>query len=310
MALLLFPISAPAKDWLRLFAAEMPELEVRTLDNLGDPADIDVVAVGHNTPKGTVAKLPRLQLIASLMAGQEFLLNDPTLPKDIPIVRTGEPDGDVMMNETALMHVLRHHKYMPEFALAQQRHEWKQMPRLRADERRVGVMGLGLIGLAIAKMLRDHGFKVAGWARKPRDVEGIEVYHGRDQLAAFMARSDIAVNLLALTKETENFFNRDVFALLPKAAQFINLARGHHVVDADLIAALDSGQLLAATLDVFRQEPLPPESPLWAHPRITVMPHFSRRIDPATIVPRICENIRLLRAGRPLRYLVDREAGY
>jgi glyoxylate/hydroxypyruvate reductase len=309
MALLLAPLGGNPGEWARLIAQAMPQLEIRIFPEIGDPAGIDVAAVAR-VPPGTLAKLPNLRLIVSLFAGQETMLADTTVPRHLPIVRAGDPDGDVMMNETALLHVLRHHRLLPDYALAQGRREWQRLAVLRASERKVGVMGLGPIGLGVAKALRDHGFDVAGWARRPREVEGIAIYHGSEQLAAFLARSEILVNLLPLTPATENILGRDAFALMPRGAALVNLARGHHVVDGDLIMALDQGQLAAATLDVFREEPLPRENPLWAHPRITVMPHVSRRHDARDVVPRIVENLRRLERGEPLTQLVDRAAGY
>jgi glyoxylate/hydroxypyruvate reductase A len=309
MALLLAPLGGAAAEWRRLFAAELPGLDIRLFPEIGDPGDIDIAAVAR-VPPGTLAQLPKLRLIISLMAGQETLLADRTMPAHVPIVRAGDPAGDAMMNETALLHVLRHHRLLPEYQLAQQRRDWKRLAVLRAGERRVGVLGLGQIGLAVAKYLRDHGFDMAGWARAARPVEGIAVYHGREQLAAFLGRSEIVVNLLPLTGETENILDRAAFAHMPKGAALVNLARGQHVVDRDLIAALDAGHLAAATLDVFREEPLGKESPLWQHPRITVMPHVSRRHDPADIVPRVAENVRRLARGEPLLQPVDRAAGY
>jgi glyoxylate/hydroxypyruvate reductase A len=309
MALLISPIGRPSPEWKRLFAAEMPGLEVRVFPEIGDPAEIEAAAIAR-IPPGTLAAMPKLRLIISLMAGQETLLADRTLPADVPIVRCGNPDGDQMMSETALLHVLRHHRLLPDYQLAQQRREWKRLPVLRTAERKVGVLGLGQIGLGIAKYLRDHGFLTAGWARTKRAIEGIEVYAGRDQLGAFLGRSEIVVNMLPMTGETENILDRAAFAAMPKGGAVVNLARGQHVVDRDLIAALDEGHLAAATLDVFREEPLGKESPLWGHPRITVMPHVSRRHDPIDIVPRIAENLRRLASGEPLLQPVDRQAGY
>jgi glyoxylate/hydroxypyruvate reductase A len=309
MALLLAPIGSRGPDWLRYIAAEIPDLEVRIWPEVGNKADIEIAAVTH-LPHGVLASLPNLRLIISLTAGAEVLMSDPDLPRGVPIVRSSEPDGDPMMNETALMHVLRHHKLTHEYLLSQQRHEWKPLARVRADERKVGVMGLGMIGLPCAQALARHGFRVAGWARRPKAVDGVDVFAGRAQLPAFLARTEILVNLLAVTPQTENILCRETFDLLPKGACVINLARGQHVVDADLIDALDRGQLAAATLDAFRIEPLPKESPLWAHPRITIMPHVARRLDPATIAHRVCENILRLRRGEPLLYPIDRDAGY
>jgi len=309
MALLLIPLGGAASEWRSAFAAELPDLEIRIWPEIGDASEIEIAAVGP-APRGALAALPNLRLIVSLLAGQEILLSDPTLPRHVPIVRASNPDGDAMMNEIALLHVLRHHRHLTEYQLQQQRREWKAQPRVRAGEKKVGVMGLGLIGLAIARTLRAHGFDVAGWARNPRDIPGIQVFHGPDQLPAFLGRSEIVVNMLALTKATENILCRATFALMPRGAAVINLARGQHVVDADLIAALDAGQLAAATLDVFRQEPLPADSPLWAHPRITIMPHVARRLEVEAIAHRVCENVRRLHQGQELLYRIDRDAGY
>jgi glyoxylate/hydroxypyruvate reductase A len=309
MAILLAPISGPESAWRPLLEAALPGYEVRYFPDIGDPKEIDIAAVAR-LPRGTLASLPNLRLICSLFAGQEGLLADTTIPKHVPIVRTGNLDGDRMMDENALLHVLRHHRGLPDYLLAQQRREWRRNRVLRAGERKVGVMGLGPIGMGVAKCLRDHGFVTAGWARSPKDVERIEIFSGPSQLPAFLARSEIVVCLLPLTRETENILDRRAFAHMPKGASFINLARGQVVVDEDLVAALDEGRLSAATLDVFREEPLPPESPLWAHPRITVMPHVSRRHDPVDIVPRVAEHVRRLEQGLPPEQLVDRALGY
>lgn len=309
MALLLAPIGGGTPEWRRLLAAELPGLDIRMFPEIGEPGDIDIAAVAR-VPPGTLASLPKLRLIISLFAGQETLLADRTLPAHVPIVRAGNPAGDAMMNENALLHVLRHHRLLPEYHLAQQRRQWKRLAVLRTSERKIGVMGLGQIGLGTAKYLRDHGFDTAGWSRTAKPADGIAVYHGREQFSDFLGRSEIVVNLLPLTSATENILGRAAFAAMPKGAALINLARGQHVVDRDLVDALDSGHLAAATLDVFREEPLGKESPLWQHPRITVMPHVSRRHDPVDIVPRIAENLRRLARGEPLLQTVDRAAGY
>ena len=189
MALLLAPQPGTGDVWRRAFAAAMPELEVRVWPDVGDPAAIDIAAVGA-MPTGALAKFPNLRLILSLTAGVDTLLSDPTLP-DVPIARTADPDGDVMMNETALLHVLRHHRYMPDYLQAQQRCEWIRRPIKAARERPVGVMGLGSVGLAIAKTLVAIGFPVAGWVRQPRAADGVEIFSGGEQLDAFLARSEI-----------------------------------------------------------------------------------------------------------------------
>jgi glyoxylate/hydroxypyruvate reductase len=308
MALLLSAFFGRPEQWRDLFAAEMPELDLRIWPDIGNSADIEIAAVA-NPPPGRLRALPNLRLVVSLLAGAETLLADRDLP-DVPIVRAGHPNGDPMMNEAALLHVLRHHRHLPAYMLAQQRCEWISLPRLRAQERKVGVMGLGAIGFAAAKALVQHGFKVAGWVRSSRRADGIEIFHGREQLPSFLARSEIVVNFLPLTPETRGIFDTGALAQLPKGAAIVNLGRGTHVVEADLIAALDADHLAAATLDVFPVEPLPKDSPLWRHPKITIIPHASRRIEPRDLVPHVCDAIRRHRGGAPLEHLIDRVRGY
>jgi glyoxylate/hydroxypyruvate reductase len=308
MALLVMAFFGNAAEWRKLFATHMPELDVRIWPDIGDERDIEVAAV-TSMPPGKLKSLPSLRLIVSLLAGSDTLLNDPTLP-DVPIVRVPDPAGDEMMNEAALLHVLRHHRHLPAYLLAQQRSEWISLPRLRPSERRVGVMGLGAIGRPVAKTLAGHGFKVAGWVCSPRPQDETEVFCGLEQWPAFLARSEILVNLLPLTPHTKGILNKDAFAQLPAGASVINLGRGAHVVEPDLMAALDSDHLAGATLDVFPVEPLPKESPLWRHPKITITPHAARRIEAAGMVPRICDSIRALNSGQPLTQLIDRSRGY
>src|SRR3982751_6429598 len=179
------------EDWKQWYAAEMPDLEVRFWPEPGNRADIDVIACGW-LPEGEFKTFPNLKLIVSLLAGPHHLLHDPAVPRHVPIVRAGDPAGDIMMNEVTLLHVLRHHRNMPAYAAAQQRGEWVNLPRMPARERKVGVMGLGAIGLAAAKVLQSVGFQVAGWVRSPRaPIDDIEVFAGSAQLPAFLARSDI-----------------------------------------------------------------------------------------------------------------------
>lgn len=297
------------RPFVEEFARRMPALEVRIWPDMGAPEDIAFAFVSRIKP-GVLGQLPNLKFVASLLAGVEHLVGDPDIPPDLPIVRTGSPHGDVMMTEYVLMHVLRHHRNLPAYALQQGRAEWAGIPQKPASERGVGFLGLGLLGRAAAVCVRDHGFKVFAWTRNPRQETGISCFSGPQGLEPMLASSEILVNLLPTTGETENIVNASFLAKLPRGAQFINVARGHHVVDADLMAALDSGQLAAATLDAFREEPLPAESMLWRHPRIAIMPHVARRALPQDSVPQVVENIRRALAGEPLQLVVDRQAGY
>ncbi|HZD90056.1 MAG TPA: glyoxylate/hydroxypyruvate reductase A [Pseudolabrys sp.] len=308
MALLITPYFGTPELWRRELDVLMPGLDVRFWPDVGDPADIESVALVA-LPPGTLRTFPNLRLIISLTAGIDSLMRDSDLP-DVPIVRAADPAGDAMMNESALLHVLRHHRGMPAYVRAQARREWKRQPVRRADERSVGVMGLGSVGLACAETIASLGFKVAGWVRSPRQAGGIEIFAGPEQLHAFLARSEILLNLLPLTPETRGIINAETLRRLPAGASVINLGRGEHVVEADLMAVLDSGHLAAATLDVFHQEPLPSDSPLWVHPKITIMPHVARRLDASILAPRVCAILNDFDAGKPLDQQVDRGRGY
>lgn len=309
MTVLLVSAVGPTERWIELLNKAMPGEVVRADPDAPDLDDVDVALVAH-ARAGVYRRLPGLRLIIALQAGVDSLLADPDLPPGIPIARAGRADGDRMITEYALLHVLRHHRYMPEYVAQQGRAEWVKRDVRVAAERRVGFMGLGLIGLAAARLVRDIGFQVAAWTRVPHTEPGIESFHGPDRLAAFLGRSEIVVNLLPLTADTDNILCADTLAMLPEGAALINLGRGQHVVDDDLIAALDSGRLSAATLDVFRTEPLPADDRFWRHPKITLMPHTARASRPANAVPQVAENVRRLRAGEALLNPVDRDAGY
>lgn len=309
MPILLASTIGPMAPWIERLSQALPGEDVRAGEAPGELSEIDIVVIARPQP-GLFTRLPNLKLVISLRAGVDDLVAAPDLPPNVPMCRAQDPGGDRLIDEYALLHVLRHHRRLPEFAAAQARAEWIRPEVLHASQRRVGFMGLGVIGLTAARRVRDAGFQVASWTRTPHDEPGIESFHGADGLAPFLARSEIVVNLLAVTPQTVNILNAETLARLPEGAAVINLGRGEHVVDEDLIAALDSGHLAAATLDVFRTEPLPADHPFWAHPKVTLMPHTARRTQPGLIIPRVEENIRRFRAGKPLLQPVARGRGY
>src|SRR5579872_3725927 len=215
-----------------------------------------------------------------------------------------------MMTEYTVMHVLRLHREMPKYQEAQANKEWLRTRIVRPEERRVGFLGLGLMATAPALILKQLGFPVSAWVRSPRPgsdsrPEGIKMFCGNDQFEAFMGQTDIAVCLLPLTKETDGIFCARTFAMMPRGAMVINIGRGGHVVEKDLIAALDSGQIAYAALDALKPEPLPQESPLWTHPKVTVMPHVARRPTVAQLVTEIARNIHSFEAGGGLLQQID-----
>jgi glyoxylate/hydroxypyruvate reductase A len=214
------------------------------------------------------------------------------------------------MTETVIQHVLNAHRDYDTYREQQAARIWRQLPQLRAQDRRVGILGLGELGLAGARAVKGLGFDVAGWSRRPKEIEGIATFAGAGELGPFLSRTEILVCLLPLTAETRDILNATTLAQLPRGATVINIARGGHVVDDDLLAALDSGQVGRAVLDVFHTEPLPPEHPFWGHPRVTLLPHVAAATDPRSAVRQVAENVRRLKAGLPLLNVVDRAAGY
>lgn len=304
-------ISSPQRviAWRQALGDAFPEEEILDSQDFGDRTDIDVVIMGPPID-GLFARLPNLKLVISQRAGIDDLIADPDLAPDVLVCRAQDAGGDKMLEDYALLLTLFHHRNMLDFLAANQTAEWLNPGVLLAQDRRVGVMGLGVLGIWVARRLRDAGFTTAGWARTPRTEPGMECFHGPDQLEAFLNRTEILINLLAVTPETTDIINATSLAKLPKGASIINLGRGEHIVDADLIAAIDAGHINSATLDAFRVEPVPNDHPFWKHPRITVMPHTARRPLPEALTAGIIENIRRFKTGEPLLLEADRARGY
>jgi glyoxylate/hydroxypyruvate reductase A len=229
----------------------------------------------------------------------------------VPLVRFVERTLSEEMAQYVIMQVLIHHRLQRMFDAVQRTGEWRQtmLPRRTCDTR-IGILGMGEIGTVVANHLVALGFAVNGWTRTPKSVPGVRNFAGVDERDAFLAQSDFLVCLLPLTAETRGIMNAAFFATLPKGGFVINVARGGHLVDDDLIAAIDSGHLSGAALDVFHTEPLPPSSPLWRHPGITMTPHIAAISDPHAGARHMIDCIRLAEAGKPLPNVVDRERGY
>jgi glyoxylate/hydroxypyruvate reductase A len=297
-----------AQAWRDAFAAQLPDLEIRIWPEAGELAEIEYLAFMH-PDFDALPTFPNLKAMFSRSAGVESFVDHPRLPR-APLGKIEPPGGDPMMTEYVVMHVLRLHRDMPAYQAAQARREWRRVRIVRPEERRVGFLGFGLMAKAPALVLQSLGFPVSAWVRSPREDAEVPVFHGRDQLEPFLNRTDIAVCLLPLTRETEGIFCARTFAMMPKGAMLVNVGRGRHVVEADLIAALASGRLSHAALDALWPEPLPPESPLWLHPSVTVMPHVARRPTVRQLVTEIAANIRSLEAGGRLLQEVDVARGY
>ena len=294
--------------WPALQAAMPGEHLVR--DRYAVPAqDIDVALVA-NPASGSLRELSRLRLIQSLWAGVDRLLIDATVPQHVPLARMVDPSMNTAMAQTALWAVLSLHRGFFDYAQQQRARQWQQHPLRRADELQVAVLGLGQMGRATAQLLVQHGYRVSGWSRHEVQVQGVFARAGEAVLPQVLAEAQIVINLLPLTPETRGLFNAATLAQMPRGASLVNLARGAHVVDADLLAALDSGHVAHAVLDVFHSEPLPPGHAFWAHSRVTVLPHVAAPTDPRSATLVAAANVQALREGRPLAHRVDRGRGY
>lgn len=311
MALLIINLDkviGSAEAWRDAFGKQVPRLPIRFWPDVGEAKDIEYLAFMH-PDFSQLPAFPNLKAMFSRSAGVEDIVRHPKLPK-VPLGKVEPPGGDPMMTEYVVMHVLRLHRDMPAYQAAQAKREWRRVPIVRPEQRRVGFLGFGMMAKAPALVLQSLGFKVSAWVRSPRRQAEVPIFQGRDQLAAFLGQTDIAVCLLPLTAETEGIFCARTFSMMPRGAMLVNVGRGKHVVEKDLIAALDSGQLAYAALDALWPEPLPPESPLWLHPKVTVMPHVARRPTVGQLVTEVAANIRTLEAGGRLLQEVDVTLGY
>ena len=297
-----------AQAWRATFREQLPDLEIRIWPEPGNPADIDYLAFMH-PDFDVLPAFPNLKAMFSRSAGVESFVNHPRLPR-APLCKIEPPGGDPMMTEYVIMHVLRLHRDLPGYQTAQANKEWRRTTIVRPEQRRVGFLGFGMMAKPPALVLQSLGFKVHAWVRNPRNEAEVPIFAGSDQLEPFLSQTDIAVCLLPLTRETEGIFCARTFAMMPRGAMLVNVGRGKHVIGEDLIKAVDSGQLSYAALDALWPEPLPPTSPLWHHPKVTVMPHVARRPTVAQLVTEIAANIRSIEAGgRPLQE-VDITLGY
>ncbi len=289
-------------------------LDVRVWPDAGDLSDIEYALAWQQEP-GVLATLPNLQVIFSLGAGVEHVLRDPELP-DVPLVRFVDPDLTMRMGEYACLHVLMHHRRMLEYAALQRQGKWQElMPQPCASETRVGVMGLGVLGRNAAEKLLMLGFNVAGWSRSMKHIEGVECFAGEGGLKPFLARTDILICLLPHTPDTLGILNAELFSGLARDGRLpgpvlINAGRGKLQVEADILGALEAGDLWAASLDVFEDEPLPASSPLWAHSRVIVTPHNASITYSRALCRYVLAQVARHERGEALENVVDLKRGY
>lgn len=291
--------------WRRLLEPALPQDRFFAWPDVNG-GDIDIALVATH-PQGSFAQLPRLKLIQSLWMGVENILADTEVPRGVPLARLIDPGMVHAMAETVIASVLDWHRHRYLYRAQQRGRVWKWQKQFLPSDRTVGLLGLGELGSTAAAKLLALGFKVCGWSRRPKTIDGA---HCATDLDDVVSRSQALVCLLPLTAQTRGVLNARAFARMPQGGCVINLARGAHVVLPDLLAALDSGQLAHAYLDVFEKEPLPEDSPLWAHPGVTITPHIAALTEPRTAIPKIVENVERVRRGEAPLNAVDRAAGY
>jgi glyoxylate/hydroxypyruvate reductase A len=299
--------------WIERFRRLLPDRKTVLAGEPFDRRAVHYVATWGPKP-GSLSGLPNLQVIFSLGAGVDHLMAYPDLP-EVPIVRVAQDDLTERMSEYVVLHCLMHLRDQRRYDAQQRDRVWRDDRHPpKASEVRVGLMGFGVLGQDAARKLRTMGFDVAGWSRGAKRVEGFPVFAGHE-VDAFLARTDILVSLLPLTGNTRGILNRELFQKLPRDGALggpvlINAGRGGLQVEADILACLDDGTLRAATLDVFETEPLPDDSALWSHPRVTVTPHNAAVSEPEATARYIVDQIRRFERGEPLQNVVDPGRGY
>lgn len=285
--------AASTDQWLQALHAALPQDRVMA----GPAGDADIAVVANPAP-GQLARMPSLRFIQSAWAGVDGLLDDPILPIHLPLARLIDPSLATQMAEAVAAHVLALHRQAPAYRAQQAQGVWNPLPQPLAAGRQIGLLGFGEMARASAALLEKLGFRVCAWSRSHGDLQ------------ALLADSDIVVNLLPLTAETRGVLGRETFGRMKAGGAVINVGRGGHLVEADLLAALASGQISHAVLDVFETEPLPADHVFWTHPMITVTPHIAAPTDPVSASARIAANISRFRRGEPVEGLVSPQAGY
>ncbi|CAI1573061.1 Glyoxylate/hydroxypyruvate reductase A [Serratia marcescens] len=302
-----------AQEWLTGIKQRLPQAEIREWQR-GDERPADYALVWR-PPHEMLANRRDLKAVFALGAGVDAILDQErkhpgTLPAGVPLLRLEDTGMAQQMQEYALSYVLRYFRRFDEYQALQQRQEWQPLDPHSLDDFTIGILGAGVLGQSVARRLTEFGFSVRCWSRSAKQIDGVQSFAGEAQRGAFLDGVKLLINLLPNTPQTVGILNRELFAQLRPGAYLINIARGAHLVEADLLAALEQGQLAAATLDVFAREPLPQDHPFWRHPRVTITPHIAAITLPQQAMDQIAANIRALEAGHAPAGVVDRQRGY
>ncbi len=309
MAIVLIRQDNKLTQWKEAILRKFPAISVyHYLEE--HPKEAITMAIVWKHPHGSLAKYPNLKCIASFGAGVDFIFDDPTLTGTIPVTRVIDPVLGSDMSEYVISAILGHLKNFKSYQQDQHNGIWEPKPYQRIQDHTVGILGAGTLGMTLALELKKIGFKVIGWVSSPKQEQKIPLYVGDAQKPGFLQKSTVLVCLLPLTKITTGILNKGNLSLLPEGAFLINVARGGHLVEKDLIELLNEGHLSGACLDVFNEEPLPKTHPFWKHAKIQITPHVASVSDPNSVVPQLIENYTRLCEGKPLLNEVDLSKGY
>lgn len=306
--------SGDPDPWVRQFAELLPDHQIAKLGDAVDMASVEYAMTWYH-PVGSLARFPNLKAIFSMGAGVDHMFRDPDLPS-VPMARVVDPDLTNRMSEYIVLHALSIMRQARRYREQQQGRIWLDDDwQPAASDVRIGVMGMGVLGLDAARKLKIMGFQVAGWSKTPKRLDGIETFTDHEDVQAFLARTDILVSLLPLTDETRGLINMRLLKGLARdgrvpAPSLINAGRGGLQIETDILACLDDGTLYEAVLDVFQTEPLPDASALWKHPRVTITPHNASVSDPLAVGRAIAEQVRRVERGEPLINTVSKARGY
>jgi glyoxylate/hydroxypyruvate reductase A len=310
--ILFYTIDPNPARWVETLQQQLPEARI-ALFPAGREVQADY-AVCWKPPADFFDGQHRIKAVFNIAAGVDAILAHPGVQqgylREVPIVRLGDAGMAAQMEEYVLAAALRWQRKLDTYAAQQRAGIWTMLAPKKRDRMTVGVLGLGVLGTHVAQSMRRFGYQAAGWSRHPKQVEGVDYYHGAEGLKAFLARTNVLVCLLPLTDDTRGILNRSNLAQLPQGAHLVNIGRGAHLVEADLLALLDEGHLGGATLDVFAEEPLLAGSRLWAHPGVLVTPHVSAATLRGESMAQIADKIRALERGEALTDVVDRIKGY
>lgn len=307
MAIVIIRQDGKASHWKEILQKETNEIPIYEIGEKHPKEEITMALVWQH-PKGSLKQYPNLKCVASMGAGVDFIMSDPDVSENITVTRVVDPMLASDMSEFVIGCIFAHLKNLHFYGQQEARKSWTRKPYLRKKDVTIGIMGLGELGGTLSKDLQQMDFSVQGWANSNK--EGTKTFVGEKELTRFLKSTSILVCLLPLTKDTKNILNKNLLGQLPKDAYVINVARGGHLVETDLLNLVNSGHLSGASLDVFSQEPLPEDHPFWIHPKIQITPHIASISSPDSIVPQILENYHRIRKNTPLLNVVSTNKGY